>query len=427
MTAVTVSEALERIDAVDDQVRAWVCLDREAALSTAREREAEARAGRMRGPLHGVPVGVKDIFDVAGLVTTAGAASFAHRLATEDAVAVALLRRAGAIILGKTVTTEFAYLDPAETRNPWNLLHTPGGSSSGSAAAVAAGMVPVAIGSQTIGSTIRPAGYCGIVGFKPAFGTIDREGMVPLAPSLDHVGIFARSVADAASVGEVLTGRSLTGGPLPAGPSEPSQRPFRLAVPRPLLATAGPEVAGHLAAVAATLGRAGAVVEDVDLPASHEGSYDAGIVVLRAEAAAVHADSFGAHRELYRPKIRALIEAGQQVTPAEDASARQHLRRYREEMAGLLGQVDALLSPVADTPAPEGLASTGNPALCAPATFTGFPAIALPSGLAGNGLPLAIQLVSADDTRLLAVASWCEARLGFDQTIVPRRSKISSA
>ena len=404
---VLVERALERIDALDQQVRAWVCVDREAALATAAEREAEARAGRIRGPLHGIPVGVKDIFDVAGMVTTAGAAPFAHRVATEDAAAVALLRRAGAIVLGKTVTTEFAYRDPAETRNPANLLHTPGGSSSGSAAAVAARMVPLAIGSQTIGSTLRPAGYCGVVGLKPAYGTISCAGMTPLAASLDHVGIFCRSVGDAAAVLEVLAGRTAS----PEDSVDSATRPPRLGLPGAMLATAVPEVADHLEAVAGTLRQAGAVVEDVDVPASYEGFYEAGMAVLQVEAAAVHASHFAAHRDHYRPKIRELIEAGMHVTPDAYDRAQEHRQRFRGEMAGLLARVDALLSPVADGPAPEGTTSTGNPAWCAPATFTGFPAIALPSGLAANGLPLAIQLVSATDNRLLAVASWCEAHL----------------
>jgi len=312
-------------------------------------------------------------------------------------------------VLGKTVTTEFAFLDPAETRNPWNLRHTPGGSSSGSAAAVAAAMVPLAIGSQTIGSTVRPAGYCGVVGLKPAYGTIDRGGMTPLAASLDHVGMFCRSAADAALALEVLAGRP---GSSPA-PGGGSNRPPRLGVARRLLDAASPEVAGHLDAVAATLGRAGALVSDVDLPPGQEGFFEAGVLVLQVEAATAHAERFTAHRDEYRPNIRELIEAGMKVAPADYDGAREHLRRFREEMAGLLGRIDALLAPVAETPAPEGLTSTGNPAFCAAATFTGFPAIALPSGIAGNGLPLAIQLVSATESSLLAVASWCEAQLGF--------------
>jgi Asp-tRNA(Asn)/Glu-tRNA(Gln) amidotransferase A subunit family amidase len=410
-----VEKALERIDALDEQVRAWVCLDREAARRTAAERDADARAGRFRGALHGIPVGVKDIFDVAGMVTTAGAAPFAHRLATEDAAAVALLRQAGAIVLGKTVTTEFAFLDPADTRNPWNLRHTPGGSSSGSAAAVAAGMVPLAIGSQTIGSTIRPAGYCGVVGLKPAYGTIDRAGMAPLAPSLDHVGIFARSVADAAVALEVLAGRPSALPVVDGGSRTP-----RLGVARRLLATAAPEVADHLEAIAETLRGAGALVDDVELPPADDGFFEAGLVVLRVEAATVHAERFAAHRNEYRPKIRELIEAGMEVSTVEYDRGREHLRQFRVKLSGLLDEVDALLAPVADTPAPEGLASTGNPSLCAPATFTGFPAIALPSGLARNGLPLAVQLVAATERTLLAAASWCEAQLGFDHAPRPR-------
>jgi amidase len=182
-------------------------------------------------------------------------------------------------------------------------------------------------------------------------------------------------------------------------------------VPAALLATAVPGVADHLATVAAALRQAGAVVDDVDVPSSYEGFYEAGIVVLQVEAAAVHASRFAAHRDHYRPKIRELVEAGMHVSTADHDRAKEHLRRFRNEVAGLLGQVDALLLPVADGPAPEGTASTGNPAWCAPATFTGFPAIAVPSGFAPNGLPLAIQLVSATEQRLLAAASWCEAHL----------------
>ncbi|HEU5297988.1 MAG TPA: amidase family protein, partial [bacterium] len=185
-----VTEAcLARIGGLDARLQAWVHVDRDGALEQARALEAEARAGRFRGPLHGVPVALKDIFDAAGLVTTSGAASFAHRRPEKDARSVALLRQAGAVILGKTITTPFAFADPSPTRNPWNLEHTPGGSSSGSAAGVAARMIPLALGSQTIGSTVRPAAYCGIVGLKATYGRINTEGVTPLSWSLDHVGI----------------------------------------------------------------------------------------------------------------------------------------------------------------------------------------------------------------------------------------------
>ncbi|MCA1845274.1 MAG: amidase, partial [Actinobacteria bacterium] len=201
-----VSALLARIDAVDPVVRAWVSIDRERALAVAGEREAEALAGRWRGPLHGIPVAVKDIFDVADMVTGFGAAEVFHQRPALDSAAVSRLRQAGAIILGKVTTAEFAFFDPPETRNPWNRDHTPGGSSSGSAAAVAGGMVPLAIGSQTAGSVLRPAAYCGVVGFKPAHGRISCRGVAPLTPEFDHVGTFSRCVADAALALDVLAG-----------------------------------------------------------------------------------------------------------------------------------------------------------------------------------------------------------------------------
>src|SRR3989449_5525859 len=209
-----VDACLARIRALDAELRAWAHVDGSVAPATARDRLAEARAGKLRGPLHGVPVGVKDIFDVAGMPTTGGAKPFAHTRPGADAAAVARLRAAGAIILGKTVTTEFAYRDPAPTRNPWNRAHTPGGSSAGSAAAIAARMVPLALGSQTVGSVLRPAAYCGVVGFKGAHGLVPVGGVIPLAWSLDHVGVLARSVADAALAMGVLAGRGLEPSPV---------------------------------------------------------------------------------------------------------------------------------------------------------------------------------------------------------------------
>ncbi len=416
-----VEALLARMDALDPDVKAWVSVDRNGALETARQREAETQRRQFRGPLHGVPLGIKDIFHVAGMTTTAGAGPFAHERPTEDAESVARLRQAGAIILGKTKTTEFAYLDPADTRNPWNPEHTPGGSSSGSAAAVAARMVPLALGSQTVGSTLRPAGYCGVVGFKATHGRISGRGVLPLAWSLDHVGIFCRSVADAALVLQVLAGPD-PGDPLSA--REPTadyallkpQRPPRLGMPRQFfLERASADVTAHLGEIAQTLARAGASVEEVKLPPSFQGIHDAGTRVMQVEAAAFHAERFAAHAAHYRPKIRALIEAGLKVGGVDYALAQQHRWRFRAEMRPLFDQADALLMPVAGTPAPRGLESTGDPTFCAPWSFAGLPAISLPSGLARDGLPLAIQLVGGafDEARLLAVARWCEAALGF--------------
>jgi len=202
-----VDQSLARIDQSDSTIRAWAAIDRAAAQRAAAELDREARQRRFRGPLHGVPVGIKDIFYTAGLRTEAGSKLLAGFIPDYDAEAVARLRRAGAIVLGKLATAEFAFADAPATRNPWNQEHTPGGSSSGSGAAVAARMCYAAIGSQTIGSTIRPASYCGIVGMKPTFGLVSRYGMLPLAPSLDHVGIFARSVADAAAMLQAIAGQ----------------------------------------------------------------------------------------------------------------------------------------------------------------------------------------------------------------------------
>ncbi|MGH9011913.1 MAG: amidase [Acidimicrobiia bacterium] len=416
-----VEALLKRIDAIDPLVRAWVTIDREQALAVAAQREAEAAAGRLRGPLHGIPVAVKDIFDVTDMVTTCGAAPVFHQRPTRDSAAVSRLREAGAVILGKVTTAEFAFFDPPETRNPWHLDHTPGGSSSGSAAAVAAGMVPLALGSQTAGSVLRPAAYCGVVGFKPAHGRISCRGMAPLTPEFDHVGTFSRSVADAALALDVLAGHD---------PADPLSRPdppddytasvsnqpdgVRLGfVRRPYLDRAVPEVAGHLETTAARLANAGATVEEVALPDSLQGLFDAGFRVMQVAAAALHQDRFTHHSEQLGPKLRALIEAGMQLSGVDHVRAQYHCRRFKTDVAPLLARVDALLLPVADSTAPEGLASTGDPSFCAPWSFTGFPAVALPSGLAGNGLPMAVQLVASDERSLLSVAAWCEAVFGI--------------
>ncbi|MBI4609895.1 MAG: amidase [Candidatus Rokubacteria bacterium] len=424
LSAVSLVEALlARIDALDPDVKAWVTVDRGGALETASQRDREAQAGRLRGPLHGLPVGLKDIYHVAGMVTTCGAGPFAHEHPADDAETVGRLRQAGAVVLGKTATTEFAYLDPAETRNPWNPEHTPGGSSSGSAAAVAARMVPLALGSQTVGSTLRPAAYCGVVGLKPTHGRVSCRGVVPLAWSLDHVGIFSRSVTDAALGLQVLAGHDPRD-PFSSresladyvGALSRAERPPRLALPRQFfLERASPEVAAHLEGVAQSLGRGGATVEEIKLPPSFEGIHDAGARVVRVEAAAFHAARFATHAAQYRPKLRALIEAGPTISAVEYVAAQQHRRRFRDEMAASFERADALLMPVAGAPAPKGLDSTGDPAFCAPWSFAGLPAISLPSGLTMDGLPLAVQLVSAafDEPRLLAVARWCEAQLGF--------------
>jgi len=414
---------LRQIEAREARVRAWVCLDRESALRVAREREVEAADGRIVGALHGVPVALKDIFDAAGLVTTAGAGAFAHRRAGADATSVARLRAQGAVVLGKVTTTAFAFLDPCATRNPWNPEHTPGGSSSGPAAAVAARMVPLALGSQTVGSVLRPASYCGVVGFKPTHGRISAAGVVPLAWSTDHVGTFSRSVEDVALALSLLAGHDPLDFRSSARPVEDYTRavlepaPPRLGLLRGMLSRAAPETAAHVEAAARAMAAAGAAVSDAALPASFEGVHEAGNTVVRAEAAAWHRPLYDRHAVEYPKEVAAAIEQGRTLSAVDYLAAQEARLRFREDASALAARYDALFSPVAPGPAPRGLGSTGDPYFCAPWSFAGMPAISLPSGLAGDGLPLAVQLVGSpwSEARLLGAAAWCERALGWRQ------------
>ncbi|HYY05414.1 MAG TPA: amidase, partial [Candidatus Limnocylindria bacterium] len=294
----------------------------------------------------------------------------------------------------------------APTRNPWNLAHTPGGSSAGSAAAVAARMVPLALGSQTVGSVLRPAAYCGVVGFKPTHDLVSTAGVIPLAWSLDHVGLFARGVADVTLAFAVLARRDIA--------AEPGGRP-RLALAPELLRRASPEVAAHVQATADALARAGATLTEVKLPGSFDGIHAAGQTVLESEAAAFHEPRFAKHADQYGPEMRKLVARGLTISAVTYLHANRARLAFRAEVMGLLAAHDALLSPTAPAPAPEGLASTGDASLCAPWSFAGVPAISLPSGLAPSGLPLAVQLVQAAgaSARLLSVAAWCERQLAF--------------
>jgi Asp-tRNA(Asn)/Glu-tRNA(Gln) amidotransferase A subunit family amidase len=403
---------LKRTDAVEPAVAAWVRLDRDAAARVAVQRDIEAREGRFMGALHGVPIALKDIFDAAGVPTTAGAPAWATRTPAVDAPAVAALRGAGAVPMGKLVTTAFAYLDPAGTRNPWNPEHTPGGSSSGPAAAVAARMVPLALGSQTVGSVLRPAAYCGVVGLKPTHGRISTAGVLELAGSLDHVGVFARVVEDCALALAVLAGGDPAPGDYQGAVIEPSAP--RLGVLASFLERATPEMGKHLEAVMRGLEGAGARLEDVTLPDAFASIYDAGATVLRAEAAAAHAPLFPAHAAEYPPKIKELIELGHAISAPAYLAAQVARRQAREAVGAIAARYDAVLLPTIGAPAPRGLASTGDPSFCSPWSSLGMPAITLPTGVEG-GLPLAVQLVAApwSDARLLAAAAWCERAIGF--------------
>jgi Asp-tRNA(Asn)/Glu-tRNA(Gln) amidotransferase A subunit family amidase len=359
-------------------------------------------------PLFGVLVGVKDIFHVNGFETRGGSRLPPEELQGPEAASVTALKAAGALILGKAVSTEFAFFAPGPTRNPWNLEHTPGGSSSGSAAAVAAGLCPLALGTQTIGSIMRPAAFCGVVGFKPSYERISRDGVIPLAPSFDHIGFFTPDVAGAVKAAGVLCQGWRTG-------AKADRKP-RLGVPEgPYLERAAGEGLVHFREVCRRLAAAGYDVEPVDVLDDFSELAERHFRVTAAEAARVHRDWFARYGALYHQKTRELIERGQAVTDeqlARDLESREELRRTLTSRMDAHG-LDLWLSPPALGPAPRGLDSTGDPVMNIPWTHAGMPAVCLPAGRNAANLPLGLQ-VSAHwwaDEELLAWAGKLESAL----------------
>jgi aspartyl-tRNA(Asn)/glutamyl-tRNA(Gln) amidotransferase subunit A len=409
---------LKRVDALEPSLRAWVTINRGSVLEEARRLEKEISRGKMRGPLHGIPVGVKDIFYTAGMKTTAGSKILEDFVPPYDSTPVQRLKKAGAIILGKTATTEFAHADPAPTRNPWNLDHTPGGSSSGSAVAVAAGMCPAALGSQTGGSVLRPAAYCGVVGLKPTYGRVSRYGVIPFSWTLDHVGFFTRSVADASILLGVLAGPdpqdpSTRDAPVPDYPrtGKPARKAPLIGWVRTFYAEKSEEeVWRHTEETLARLKKAGAKILEAEMPESFRVVHDAHRIIMRSEGAAFHEKLFERHKEKYRPKLKELIETGLLIPAADYLRAQRIKRLFRRDMEKITRRFDCLVTPTTSSGAPPGLSSTGNPWFQVPWSLCGLPAISLPSGLSGEGLPLGIQLVGPafSEGKLLSVAGWCE-------------------
>jgi aspartyl-tRNA(Asn)/glutamyl-tRNA(Gln) amidotransferase subunit A len=397
-----------RIDGLEPRIHAWTTIDRDAVISEARRCEAEARSKQFRGPLHGVPVGIKDIFYTKGLRTTMGSDLFKDYIPKHDARVVTKLKQAGAIVLGKTVTTLFANLDPGPTRNPWNPEHTPGGSSSGSAAAVAANMCAAAIGSQTVGSVGRPASFCGIASLMPSQRRISLKNVFPLAWSLDHVGILARSVGDLELMRDVM-GES----PL----EKPASRDtFRIGIVRDFFYENATAEARSLNDVLANkLASSEFQVEEVRLPAIFNQQAEILRTILQSETAAIHKRLFAKHPEAYGPKIRAVIEAGLAVRAVDYVRA-QRLRRhqYQREMAKLFERFDALMTPAARGTAPKGIETTGDPVMNGPWTLTDFPTMTLPHALGANGLPIGVQVTSLEEGLLLEIGKALEAVIGFN-------------
>lgn len=341
-----------------------------------------------RPPLFGVPVGVKDIFQVAGFTTRAGSQLPPDVLQGPQAECVTTLKKAGALMLGKTATTEFAYFGPGPTRNPHNLEYTPGGSSSGSAAAVAAGLAPLALGTQTIGSVVRPASFCGVVGFKPTYERISRAGVIPLSPSFDHIGIFATDIAGAAAAARVLCQDWQLGYVL--------NKPV-LAIPEgPYLERATQEGLQHFRATCLRLREAGYLIRPVNAMPDFSAIRERQYVITAADAYRVHVQAgwFPRFRDLYHPKTLELLERGQTISEDQLAHALAGRQQLKEALNDLMDeyQIDLWISPAAPGPAPKGLESTGDPVMNLPWTQVGFPALNLPSGRNMDGLPLGLQL-----------------------------------
>jgi len=414
-----VGACLDRIAAMDGDVRAFVHLDPDAALAQAQALDERQRDGGTLGPLHGIPVAIKDIFDTADYPTECGSAALKGRRPTEDATAVARLRAAGAVIIGKTVTTECASTHPGPTRNPHDLTRTPGGSSSGSAAAVAAEMVPLAIGSQTAGSVIRPAAFCGVYGVKQTHGTISRHGALILSRALDHVGTFARSLGDSALLLEVLAGFD---------PRDPDTRAVaapnflemaadELAAPPRLAFVRTPvwdkaDVSTH-AAFEALANELGGDIEEVALPDDFAAAWNDHRIVMATDSAHNLGAMVARGGEAgSSAALRALMAEGGQTNALRYLAARDNALRYRQGIADILSEFDALITPATVGVAPVGEA-TGSPLFNALWSLAGVPAITLPLLTGDAGLPLGLQLVGApgDDARLLRTANWLTERL----------------
>ncbi len=396
---------LEHIATRDPVVRAWAHLDAVQALAQARRIDATPSASQ----LHGVPVGVKDVFDTFDMPSRYGSPIYADYQPRSDAAVVALLRGMGGLVMGKTVTTEFATFTPNVTTNPHNPEHTPGGSSSGSAAAVAAGMVPVAFGTQTIGSVIRPAAYCGVVGYKPSFGLLPRTGVKAISDCLDTVGCFTRSVADAAFFVGALARR-----PLAIGTEDPT--------PRIGLCLTGqwphaqPETQALFAGIGARLSGAGADVRDFSLPGLYNGINAAQDIIAAVEMAACLADERRRFPHLMSERLRLRLDEGEAVALSEYDAALASARQGRHSFADAIAGVDVLVVPSAMGEAPKGLGATGDPVFNRTWSLLHTPCVHVPLTTGQNGMPLGVQVVGriGDDARTLACAHWIEQRLRDD-------------
>ena len=414
-----VRACLAQVDAREEQVEAWVHLDPDFALDQARRADAAHQAGVAAGPLHGVPIGIKDIYDTGDMPTENGTPLDSGRRPKEDATAVALLREAGAVILGKTVTTELAVYSPGKTRNPHDPARTPGGSSSGSAAAVAARMVPAALGSQTNGSVIRPAAYCGVYGFKPSHGRISRHGVLALSRPLDTLGFFARSVEDLALLGDCLMAydsrdpdmRPVSRPDLASTAMEdPPVAPSFAFVKSPVWGEADEDTRGAFAELAGILADD---CDEVELPEAFENGVELHRTIMLADMAKNLDSLYRRGKAQLSDRLRQMIEDGQGILAVDYNAALDWVGVLNAGLEQIFERYDAILTPSATGEASVGLDSTGSPAFCSLWTLCGVPSVNLPVMQGSNGLPIGVQLVAGrgDDGRLLRTARALAARV----------------
>jgi Asp-tRNA(Asn)/Glu-tRNA(Gln) amidotransferase A subunit family amidase len=409
-----VEGCLKRIEAREAEVQAWAFLDPEYARAQAKAADEWRKRGRPLGPLHGVPVGVKDIVDTRGMPTENGTVLHAGRRPSRDATIVSLLRQAGAVIMGKTVTTELAVYAPNKTRNPHDLERTPGGSSSGSAAAVADGMVPLAIGSQTNGSVIRPASFCGVYGYKPSHGLISRTGVLAQSQPLDTIGVMAATLEDLALLAEPLMAfddrdpamRPQARPDLLAMLREAPPVPPRLAFVRsPVWGQAAEDTQAGFAELASALGDR---VEEVELSSSFDQAIKLHTTIMEADLAKSFAREYESGRDRLSARLREMIESGQRTLAVDYNRALERVAALGAILDELFTQYDAILTPAAPGEAPVGLGSTGSPVFCTTWTLCGVPAVTLPLLTGASGMPIGVQLVGAKggDGPLLRTARW---------------------
>jgi aspartyl-tRNA(Asn)/glutamyl-tRNA(Gln) amidotransferase subunit A len=412
-------QCLARVDQLEERIRAWVFVERERARADAVRLTDELKRGIDRGPLHGIPMGVKDLFDVFDWPTAAGSKRWAQSYARQDCPVVARLRQAGAVLMGKTVTVAYAAFDPPPTRNPWNADRTPGGSSSGSAAAVACGMCLAALGSQTGGSITRPASYCGVCGLKPTHGSVSLEGVVPFAPSFDHGGMIAGTVRDLALSIQPIAGTG-DSGPHPVHYSAGIGKPVRkvLGLTGGFFDTqAEPVMAAAFGRLVERLRRKGWSIEPAPLPPAVADIPRFHRLIMSVEGLAFHRERWQRYPDDYPPKLTELLREGLNVPATECEAARRHHRDLRSEMAYRFPSgIAAYLAPATQGPPPDP-STTGTPLFQAPWSYMGLPTVSLPFAWTDDGLPLCLQVAGRawGEADLIAVAAALEADIGFER------------